>query len=235
MNARDRILGKLRAAAPSATPVVPDVLNHFALRSSPRSLNQRVHALQSALEAAHADVLRVTRATLAPTLVQIAHQKGLNKIAVGERVHQPTADDGLAPVVKPALAQLPSVKVYDQPVDAWKAELFNEMDAGITLCRGGIAETGTLIVWPTQNEPRLLSLVPPVHIAVLDAEHIHETFFDAMHREGWGNIGVGRLPTNALLISGPSKTADIQQTLAYGAHGPKELIVLICMPEGGAQ
>jgi L-lactate dehydrogenase complex protein LldG len=36
-----------------------------------------------------------------------------------------------------------------------------------------------------------------------------------------------RMPTNALLISGPSKTADIEQTLAYGVHGPKELIVLV--------
>jgi L-lactate dehydrogenase complex protein LldG len=35
------------------------------------------------------------------------------------------------------------------------------------------------------------------------------------------------LPTNALLICGPSKTADIQQTLAYGAHGPRELVVLL--------
>ena len=40
------------------------------------------------------------------------------------------------------------------------------------------------------------------------------------------------MPTNALLISGPSKTADIQQTLAYGAHGPRELIVLLCHPKG---
>jgi L-lactate dehydrogenase complex protein LldG len=44
-----------------------------------------------------------------------------------------------------------------------------------------------------------------------------------MQREGWAND----LPTNALLISGPSKTADIQVTLAYGAHGPKELVVLL--------
>ena len=44
-----------------------------------------------------------------------------------------------------------------------------------------------------------------------------------MHAQGWA----GGLPTNALLVSGPSKTADIQQTLAYGAHGPKELLVLI--------
>ena len=44
-----------------------------------------------------------------------------------------------------------------------------------------------------------------------------------MTAEGWAN----GLPTNALLISGPSKTADIQVTLAYGAHGPKELVVLL--------
>ena len=43
------------------------------------------------------------------------------------------------------------------------------------------------------------------------------------------------MPTNALLISGPSKTADIQQTLAYGAHGPKELIVLVINAEGEPQ
>jgi L-lactate dehydrogenase complex protein LldG len=40
------------------------------------------------------------------------------------------------------------------------------------------------------------------------------------------------MPTNALLISGPSKTADIQQTLAYGAHGPKELVLLLIQAEG---
>jgi L-lactate dehydrogenase complex protein LldG len=45
----------------------------------------------------------------------------------------------------------------------------------------------------------------------------------AFTKEGWSN----GMPTNALLISGPSKTADIQQTLAYGAHGPRELVVLL--------
>jgi L-lactate dehydrogenase complex protein LldG len=42
------------------------------------------------------------------------------------------------------------------------------------------------------------------------------------------------MPTNALLVCGPSKTADIQQTLAYGAHGPRELVVLLCHPQGAA-
>jgi L-lactate dehydrogenase complex protein LldG len=47
-----------------------------------------------------------------------------------------------------------------------------------------------------------------------------------MREQGWAQA----MPTNALLISGPSKTADIEQTLAYGVHGPKRLIVLVVHP-----
>ena len=80
-----------------------------------------------------------------------------------------------------------------------------------------------LALWPTPQEPRLMSLVPPFHIALLKASEVHDNLFAVMRAHDWA----GRLPTNALLVSGPSKTADIQQTLAYGAHGPKELLVLI--------
>jgi L-lactate dehydrogenase complex protein LldG len=51
-----------------------------------------------------------------------------------------------------------------------------------------------------------------------------------MSEERWNNA----MPTNALLISGPSKTSDIQQTLAYGAHGPLEVIVLLLQDRAGA-
>ena len=71
-----------------------------------------------------------------------------------------------------------------------------------------------------------MSLVPPVHFVLLDAAAIYDNLLAAMTAERWAD----GLPTNALLISGPSKTADIQQTLAYGAHGPKELIVLLMPP-----
>lgn len=101
------------------------------------------------------------------------------------------------------------------------------MDAAFTTTRAGIAETGTLIVWPDADEPRAMSLVPPVHIALFDASRLYENFYQAVSTEGWAN----GLPTNSLLISGPSKTADIQQTLAYGAHGPRELIVLAIVPD----
>jgi len=119
-------------------------------------------------------------------------------------------------------AGLPALKAYDAPVETFKETLFS-MDAGITGTMGGIADTGALVLWPDEKEPRLMSLVPEVHIAVLDADHIHETFSEAMEKCDWA----ARMPTNALLISGPSKTADIELVLAFGVHGPKEMVVLI--------
>jgi len=68
-----------------------------------------------------------------------------------------------------------------------------------------------------------MSLVPPVHIAVLDAKNIHRNMTEAMEKEGWAD----GMPTNALFISGPSKTADIELVLVFGVHGPKELVLFI--------
>jgi L-lactate dehydrogenase complex protein LldG len=116
----------------------------------------------------------------------------------------------------------PKLVAYDRPVEQMKERLFNEVDAGFTTTRGGIAETGGLIVWPSPEEPRLMSLVPPVHLALLDTNAIYDTFWEALRSQGWA----AGMPPNALLISGPSKTADIEQTLAYGVHGPKRLIVV---------
>lgn len=69
----------------------------------------------------------------------------------------------------------------------------------------------------------LMSLAPALHIAALDAAQIHDSLAQAITREHWQE----QMPTNALLISGPSKTADIELVLTFGVHGPKELIVLI--------
>ena len=68
-----------------------------------------------------------------------------------------------------------------------------------------------------------MSLVPPIHFALLEKKSLYSTFSEAIGNMDWAS----RMPTNVLLISGPSKSADIEQTLAYGVHGPKELIVII--------
>ncbi len=117
---------------------------------------------------------------------------------------------------------LPELVPYDVAVEEIKERVFN-VAAGITSTMGGIADTGALILWSSKEEPRLMSLVPPIHIAVLQADKIYNSLLEVMQKENWS----ANMPTNAFLISGPSKTADIELVLAFGVHGPKELIVLI--------
>ena len=71
--------------------------------------------------------------------------------------------------------------------------------------------------------PSTLSLVPPCHIALLAASTIADNLAGLVAAGRWQQA----MPTNLLLVSGPSKTADIQQTLAYGAHGPSRLLVVL--------
>jgi L-lactate dehydrogenase complex protein LldG len=107
------------------------------------------------------------------------------------------------------------------------AEEFREAlfgaDASVTTARAGVAETGALVIIPDAGEPRLLSLVPPLHVAMVKARDIHATFAGAI-----GALGLaGGMPPNMVLVSGPSKTADIELTLTFGVHGPKELAVIV--------
>jgi L-lactate dehydrogenase complex protein LldG len=118
---------------------------------------------------------------------------------------------------------VPVLIPYQDPVETCRDALFEAVDAGFTSCRGAIAETGSVVLWPTSEEPRLLSLAPPVHFVLLESDQIYSTFHELLIDQCWS----AGLPTNALLISGPSKSADIEQTLAYGVHGPKALVVLV--------
>ena len=135
---------------------------------------------------------------------------------------QTTLGDTLESHWKNAEGDVPQLIPYDKEIEDFKDRLFT-IDAGITSTAGAIADPGALILWPSEKEPRLMSLVPPIHIAVLEADKIFSSFLEAMQKEKWST----KMPTNVVLISGPSKTADIEMTLAFGVHGPRELIVLI--------
>lgn len=101
-------------------------------------------------------------------------------------------------------------------------DLFN-FDVGITRAQAGIAETGTLVLDSSVEQNRLVSLVPPVHIAILDASRIYATLGEtlAMLQSS------GEVSPAITFITGPSRTADIELTLAIGVHGPQELYVFI--------
>lgn len=90
---------------------------------------------------------------------------------------------------------------------------------GLTGAQAGIAETGTLVLTAGPGRPATTSLLPPIHLAVLDAKDIHPTLSSVLNDPRFTQTAA----TN--LISGPSRTADIEMTLDIGVHGPKEVHV----------
>lgn len=104
-----------------------------------------------------------------------------------------------------------------------REELF-ALDAGITTAQWGIAETGSLVLRSGAERHRLLSLLPPLHIAILPAGRILDTLGDALLRLRASPAGPDAAVT---FITGPSRTADIELTLVVGVHGPQRLHVLL--------
>jgi L-lactate dehydrogenase complex protein LldG len=215
---RNRIFSRLRGIdsrmPPSAVPAP-------ALPDKKPGRDEMIQKLKGLMEAVRAEVHIVAAQDWAEPLKGILKKHNLKTL-----LYAPQTEIGeMLPKQWPAEAGsegLPDLIPYGGQLEDFKSNLF-QIDAAITGTSGAIAEIGALILWPNEQEPRLMSLVPPVHIAVLDGDQIFNTFAEAMQTQKWPE----KMPTNAILISGPSKTADIELTLAFGVHGPKELIVLI--------
>jgi L-lactate utilization protein LutC len=104
-------------------------------------------------------------------------------------------------------------------------EIAYQCDASITDCRYGLADTGALLVWSDPSFGRSSTLTVPVHIILLREDRILPDMIDGLARvrEDCG----GQMPSNIVVINGPSKTADIEMNLVTGVHGPKYVYVLV--------
>jgi len=183
------------------------------------TLKEKISRLKSTMEAAHTEVLLCNELDFSSVFQRVVEEKGIGRLLYARNT---VLGSQIYLMKESTPNKLPELATYDESIENWKEQLFS-VDASVTETRGGIAETGSLILWPTEEEPRLMSLVPPIHLAVLKAETIHHNFSEVIHKEKWSE----QMPTNALLISGPSKTADIEQTLVYGVHGPCQLVVFV--------
>ncbi|HCE58839.1 MAG TPA: hypothetical protein DER09_13680 [Prolixibacteraceae bacterium] len=100
-----------------------------------------------------------------------------------------------------------------------------KMEAGITRCEYLVAQTGSVMVSSAQSGGRQMNIFPPVHIVIATKNQLVATLEEAYsmiqqkYAEG--------LPSQIALVTGPSRTADIEKTLVLGAHGPRELWVMI--------
>ncbi|KAF7961720.1 lactate utilization protein C [Cupriavidus sp. UYMU48A] len=222
LTARERMLGRLRAAAPASVSTTTAEIDqridaHYdARRHGTPTRSELVATMQAALEASHAEVWCTGPSQWPALLADKLAQAGVQRLLL-----DPLQPAGAA--LKHALPPQVEAIGYDRPIEQWKAELFDTVDAGFTVARSGMAATGTLILAPDAGSPRTVSLVPPLHVALVHVSTLHADLHSAARAERWRD----GMPTNLVMVSGPSKTSDIQQTLAYGAHGPRRLWVVI--------
>jgi L-lactate dehydrogenase complex protein LldG len=94
----------------------------------------------------------------------------------------------------------------------------SHVKAGITAAMAGVADTGSLLLLGGSGQPLSASLVPEIHIALLHEKDIYPDLSQVIH--------ACRDASAAVLVTGPSRTADIEMTLTIGVHGPGELHVI---------
>ena len=126
-----------------------------------------------------------------------------------------------SPVVQ-TLFKGTQVDVDEITVNPSRPDIFG-YDVGVSAAQYGIAETGTLVLESDAERHRLVSLVPPVHIAFVEADKICLTLAEALAKVNQAN----KLSPAVTFITGPSRTADIELTLAIGVHGPQQLYVIV--------
>jgi len=148
-------------------------------------------------------VVETTKLELCNHLLSLLRAKNINRVQTWDSV----------PGLDEAVLEAAGISV--------QTEADQSLKAGITGALAGIAETGTLVIQSGEGRPLTASLLPEIHIAVLRASDIEtnlEKVFSVHQVESFESVA---------LVSGPSRTADIEMTLTIGVHGPGELYVFI--------
>lgn len=217
--AREEILAKLKRVERGEAvprPSMP-VLNELAL-----SRDRLIERFQENLTLQTGVVHRVADPGAArETLTEIARSEGWTAVAIAE-------DEVLETLDLAAWGRSCGVRVMKaadfSDLAAFKDAVFDEVQAGITGVDWAIAESGTIVLVHDERQPRLLSLAPILHVAVVPVERILAVYEQAVERI---IASRGGLPAHMTLITGPSMTADIQATPFKGMHGPRRVIALL--------
>jgi L-lactate dehydrogenase complex protein LldG len=120
------------------------------------------------------------------------------------------------------LLQLTDLEIEELGIAPNAHDIFR-FDVGISTVQAAIAETGTLVLDSTRERHRFVSLVPPVHIAIVRGSQIYRTLGEVLTLIRKDK----EISPAVTFITGPSRTADIELTLAIGVHGPQELYVIV--------
>jgi L-lactate dehydrogenase complex protein LldG len=176
------------------------------------SLETRLEMLQLELEAVGGQLIHCKESEAVGKVLELLQARGCQEIMAWESYHLP---EGMLEYLQKAgiRAMHPTGENISQA---------SRIRVGLTGAIAAAAETGSIAVPGGSGRPLIASLLPEVHIAVVREGTILE------HLDELLQLPELRQAAAAVLISGPSRTADIEMTLTIGVHGPGELIVIVC-------
>lgn len=192
---RSKLEGGTRAPLaipPDWAPIIDDPLERFATE----------------LEAVHGHAHRCLRARLASTVAEIVASYSASRVLL-------TREEPLPPDLDQVIEGVGAEVTWWPEGGRDPAEA---ADVGVTGALWAVAETGTVVVTSAAPGGRAPSLLPTTHIAVVAASRMVDTVA-ALFRE---IAALPKRPSNLVLVTGPSKTGDIENILVQGVHGPKE-------------
>jgi L-lactate dehydrogenase complex protein LldG len=218
-SARNEILGKLKLTSRKTVPPRPD---RPSLRELSLSREELIEIFSRNLQQETGIVHRVKdRREALEKLSQIAKEEGLKKVMV-------TTDDVLAPLNLAAWGKENDVRIMTPQDfgdrDSFRDAAFGEADAGVTGADFAVAESGTLGLIHNEDQARLVSLAPILHIAIVPVDRmaaVYEQVIEKVFRKK------ENLPSQFCFITGPSMTADIRGIPFKGMHGPRKVIVIL--------
>jgi L-lactate dehydrogenase complex protein LldG len=214
--ARDEILSKLKSArkiVPTARPAAPE-LSERALNSG-----QMLERFTAELAAQTGTTYTAKGAQDAQRILsEIAAAEGLKKVIVAG------IDTQSIDIKAWGRAGAVNVLTHEELKDreTLREEAFTA-DAGITFADFAVAETGTLGIIFDKDQPRLASIAPPVHIAIVPVEKLYPVYEDVITKVF---ADKNKIPGHFAFITGPSATADIQAINFKGMHGPVKVMVI---------
>jgi L-lactate dehydrogenase complex protein LldG len=223
---RNAILDKLRAARrpfPNAAPR-PDDYTAVTVQEArdPDALLERFSRELSALTGETFPVQGDAAARA--KIIELIQSHGAASALAWEFRHIPV--DGLQAALREAGVDV----IHADTRDEFRAETLALAEAarvGLTGADAAVASTATLVVTTAPGKGRLATILPPVHIAVITLDQIVARLEDWVALQRADDLGAIRQAGNFCLISGPSRTGDIEMQLVLGVHGPGRVQVVV--------
>lgn len=209
--ARDKVLGRVRRAL-GRGPLDEDTRSQLAARISTPPTLTRIDFAEDAVERFVAKAL-----SEAATVARVANDR-----EIPDAVAQYLKSHNLAAkfVASPALRSID----WPQHLGVDYGATRGEHESGVTPCLAAVAETGSVVLLSGEETPTSLNLLPDNHIVIVRRSQVVRNF-----EEIWRQLRErdATLPRAVNLVTGPSRTGDIEQTIQLGAHGPRRVHIIL--------